>query len=228
VLPTRSDAVMELGKRLVAELKVGDDLLGSWMAHHVARQMQLAQVAPSSEKGALEENCARQILELWRYRDSLPRQPKPLQDLQPILQTLVSLDVDQPGFRYAREALRAAALESTEGETKQWLDLAFGVDYTARLLIGFALRVAALGAAPNVAPWVKLAEDAGASEDVLPAVVRFLLNSDAKLRGEESETAALRDKLRRLEEFTRLATMLADDLRKQIESQVSESGPDER
>lgn len=223
VLLVRSDAVIELGRKLVAELGLGEDLLGSWMAHHIARLMDAAETASSSEKAVLEGMCAREILELWRYRDSLPRQPQPLRDMKPILQTLASLDVAQPGYRYAQESLREAALAGTEGQTRQWLDVAFGVDFTARMLIAYSLRSAASHAASEAAPWVALAEKAGASEDELPVVIRFILNSDPKPDDIEEEKASLKDKLERLAAFTRLATLMADDLREQIDSRATKS-----
>ena len=36
----RSEAVIELGKKLVAQLDADDDLLASWMAHDIAARME--------------------------------------------------------------------------------------------------------------------------------------------------------------------------------------------
>ena len=38
----RSKAVIDLGKKLVAELKLGDDMMAQWMAHFIAERMDAA------------------------------------------------------------------------------------------------------------------------------------------------------------------------------------------
>ena len=68
----RSEAVIALGKRLVAQLGAKGDVLTSWMAHHVADLMARAEAAPPAEKAVAQEACARAVLDLWRHRNVLP------------------------------------------------------------------------------------------------------------------------------------------------------------
>jgi hypothetical protein len=69
----------------------------------------------------------------------LPDQIRPLRDLEPVLRTLASLDVDQTQYRYYPEVLREAGMADADEDAQKWLKLAKGLDYSAGLLIQFAL-----------------------------------------------------------------------------------------
>lgn len=211
---TRSKAVLELGRRLVAQLEADDDLMASWMAHDIAQRIEAAERAPAEDNAAAQDACAKAILELWRYRSALPSHLRPLGELEPALRTLASLDVDQTDYRYYPQALRAAATADADEATKQWLELALGLDYSARLLIQFALRSAAHRAASNADPWVELAREAGADEGIERTIVKIILVADeVGDAGENEQDAALRDRISRLESLASLANTLARDLR---------------
>jgi hypothetical protein len=144
----------------------------------------------------------------------MPAHLQPLGELEPIQRTLASLDVDRTDYRYHPATLRKAATADADEDAKKWLDLAIGIDYTARLLIQFALRSAAERAASQAEPWVELALDAGADEGPESIVVRFVRGDDEEgERDEDEPDAALLDKLSRLETFAKLASSLAHDLR---------------
>ena len=216
---TRSKSVLELGKRLVSQLDANDDLLASWMAHDIAQRMESAEKAPPEAKVEARDACAKAILELWRYRNAMPKHLRPLGELEPVFRALASLDVDRTDYRYHPQALREAATADTDETTKQWLELAIGIDYTARLLIQFALRSAAYRAASQAESWVELALQAGVDEGPEGVIVNFILgDDDADEESEDEQIAALRDKLSRLEQFVELAASLAKDLRAQLSS----------
>lgn len=216
---TRSEAVIALGKRLAAELDDDDDLLASWLAHYIAEQIEAAENAPPHEKSQRQQACAETILQLWHHRNVLPQHLRPLGEIEPVLRTLASLDVEQPDYRYHRDALRAAAVAEADETTKHWLDLAIGIDYTARLLIQFALRAAAEHAASNAQSWVELATQAAAEEGADRALVRFILDSDGGREPvEDYEKARLKDRLSRLDAFVELASARAAELRAQLDS----------
>lgn len=220
---TRSEAVLELGKKLVTHLGAGDDLLASWMAHYVAQRIEAAEKALPEDRGMAQEACARAILELWRYRSSLPVHLRPLEELEPIQRTLASLDVDRTDYRYYPEALRQAATADADEPAKQWLDLALGIDLTARLLIRFALRSAADRAASQAEPWVELALNAGADEGPESVVIRFVRVGDEEHESKEDERDdALTDRLSQLESFAELANLLARDLRGELSPETAE------
>jgi len=216
---TRSEAVLELGRRLVAQLDASDDLLASWMAHYVAQLIEEAEKAPPGAWGAAKEACAKAILELWQYRSALPSHLRPLGELEPVSRTLATLDFDQTDYRYYPQALREAATANADEDTKQWLDLAIGLDYTARVLIQFALRAAADRAASEAEPWIEVARQTGAVEGTEEVVVNFVLERDDTTEpNEDKQTAALRDKLSRLESFASLAAGLVEDIQAQLGS----------
>lgn len=137
---TRSRAVVALGKRLVAQLDVEDDVLASWMAHHVADLIARAEAASPAEKSAAEEACSKVILDLWRHRSALPKHLRPLDEVQPILRTLASLDLDPDRSRYFSRPMWEAATAEAEDDAKCVLGLVAGVDYAARVLIQMLLQ----------------------------------------------------------------------------------------
>lgn len=212
---TRSEAVIKLGKRLVQQLDAGDDLLASWMAHDIAQRIEVAQTAPPDEKEKAHNTCAKAIYELWEHRSAVPKHLRPLGELEPVIRTIASLNMDQTGHRYYPEALREAATAEADDTTKQWLELAIGLDYSARVLIQFALRSAARSNASNAEAWVKLAQEAGADEGNEAPIVRFIRGKD--LYGETADdTAEWEERLSRLEGFAEFSSGLARELRAQL------------
>jgi len=130
--------VLELGKRLVSQLDVSDDLLASWMAHYIApanqKKQRMLLTKPRLPPLIL---APRQSWRFWEHRSSLPDQIARW-DLEPVLRTLASLDVDQTQYRYYPEVLREAGMADADEGAQKWLELAKGLDYSARLLIQFA------------------------------------------------------------------------------------------
>ena len=217
MLLTRSEAVLELGKKLVAQLDASDDLLVSWMAHYIAQRIEAAERAPAEGKAAAQDACAKAILELWQHRSSLPDHLRPLGELESIQRTLALLDLDHTDHRYYPTVLREAATANADENAKQLLELAIGLDYSARLLIQLALRSAAHRAASQAEAWVELARTAGAEEGAERAIVKFVRGGDEETEaGESGQDTALLDKLSRLESFAQLAMAVASDLRAEL------------
>lgn len=220
---TRSRAVLELGSRLVSQLDAADDLLASWMAHYIAQLIEVAERAPAETKATAQEACAKSILELWRYRTTFPDRLRPFAELEPVLRTLASLNVERTDYRYYPKALHEAETANTDEDTKHWLEFATGVDFTARLLIQTALRSASQRAASTAEPWVELAAQAGAEDGVERFIVEFALQGDGEGRADEkARDAALRNRLSKLEAFVKLATALSEDLRAQLSAETVE------
>lgn len=55
----RSRALLELGQRLVAQLRAGDDLLASWMAHYIAEHIEAAENASGEDREPAQGACAK-------------------------------------------------------------------------------------------------------------------------------------------------------------------------
>lgn len=213
----RSEAVVELGKRLVAQLKIDNhDILSSWMVHHIAELIENVEKSPTDPKAA--EACSRAILNFWNHRAVLPENLRPLSSLEPILRTLSALDVDEEKYHFYRPALREASRANVDDASREWLDLAMGLDYSARLLIGYALRSAAEKAVSDSEPWVKLALEAGANQGLESHLVRFTLENEELEDENKGNHSALEKKLIKLEEFVSLTNSLIEDLRAELEA----------
>lgn len=92
--------LVALGRALVTELgyTTSNDILGRWMAHHIAEVMHEAeQHAPGTpERHDAEERCRRLILDLWEKRHSRPSGwpgPKAVEIVQ-LLEDLPSSEAD--------------------------------------------------------------------------------------------------------------------------------------
>jgi hypothetical protein len=81
----QSREILKLGNKLVAELNAAgiDDVLSTWMAHHLAESINRAEKAPAESKAELESECVDLILKLWANRATLPRRARPLCALEP-------------------------------------------------------------------------------------------------------------------------------------------------
>lgn len=208
----RSSAVIDLGKRLVTHLKLGDDELAQWMAHALAERIKDAENAPPEKRVAAQSSCAELVFQLWERRYSLPTQLCPLKSLEPLLRTLNALDTTSgPRFRYMQERPADAKVDEDVGKA---LDLATKLDDAARILVQYFLATAAAQASEETQPWIQSAMDAGADVSLEARVVRFV-DSGLHRSSEAAKIAkeALNDKIQKLEVFVSLAAALAKDLR---------------
>ena len=214
---TRSEAVVALGKRLVAQLGVEDDILASWMAHHVADLLARAEAAPPAEKAAAEDACARTVLDLWRHRNHLPEHLRPLDEVQPILRTLAFLDLDPKDIRYYRSQMKEIILTKVEGDAKRAIEVALGVDYTARVLIRTLLQQAAANVGEKLQPWMEFARSAGVEDASEQKLLAFIQGEEGvETPGYDGARAALEDRATRLEVFASAAATAAADLRQRL------------
>ncbi|WCM24691.1 hypothetical protein NDK50_28250 [Paraburkholderia bryophila] len=215
----RSKAVINLGKRLVTELNLGDDLLAQWMAHVIAERMAAAERASSETRASAQHDCSQAILNLWEHRNSLPSHVRPFRKLEPLLRTLASLDVDSgTRFRYFPLHPSDEELEDVEVPAQQLLTAAVSLDYTARVLIQYLLSAATQEAAENAAPWVDAAIDAEADAALEVRIVKFVSGGENAPVAEELARKALLDKIEKLETFSRLAIDVAAEFRNQLDS----------
>ena len=220
VTSVRSDAILELGKKIVNELGLDQsvDTLGRWMAHSIAELIHDAEASGAKDRPAKLAMCSDAILALWKHRHELPSGKRPYEDLGPIMRTLESLDPDDTTPRYFR-GQRTAADEEQDVEIANWLKLADSLDYSAKLLIGYCLTRAADEAVDKSKEWVALAEKADADVGLEHTVVRFISNAKDQLDSTELNDFArkqIEERLRKLTAFKKMAAALASDLRKQL------------
>ncbi len=216
---TRSDHILDLGKRLVEQLNAGEDLLASWMAHNIAELMDAAANADAGAKAEASDECRRAILELWEHRAKLPDHLRPLEELDPVLRTIASLDQGMSEYRHYPDALLAGAASGASEDARKWLDLAASMDSASRLLIRFALRNAVAHATDEMESWCVLARQAGADGGAEVPAIQFILD----VEGEGHSSIASQDRIRKgrlakLDSFIGLAKLLADELRSETET----------
>lgn len=196
------------------------DTLSRWMAHYVAELIVEAERATGCEKAAVQDRCFTAILELWSHRAEFPRGMRPHQELEPILRVLESLDVATEHPRYYPSA-QPSENDIQSAEVEKWLNLARGIDYSAKLLIRHCLSQAADLATDKSKQWVKLAEAAEANSGVSEIFIRFISTTE-DLDDKGNVNSALRkdleDRLQRLRAFRGLAEGLEDYLQAELVS----------
>ncbi len=213
--------MLELGRKLVKELELDQsvDTLGRWMAHYIAELIQNAEKASAEDKAAKMQACCDAILNLWKHHHMLPDGKRPFEELEPILRTLESLDPEDDTPRYFR-SVRAVVDEADENdETRFWLKLIDGLDYSARILIRYCLGQAAQCAVNNSSEWVSLAEAAGADKSAEFPLVHMVVEDDGLLKGsglKEKEKKHLEGRIERLESFGEMAMAVAKVLREKL------------
>ena len=213
----RSEAVVALGKKLVAELGLGDsvDTLGRWMAHHVAELMEEAKAATGDDKLAKQALLREAILALWAHRFELPNGKRPFGEFEPILRALSSLDPESQSPRYFSRS-RSPDNESDESKkTRDWIELAGRFDDISKILIDYCLTQAADEALDKSKEWVKLAREAGMEDSFDLITIRFFATeNDVKQKSDPNtlQQRILADRKEKLELFLSVASALANDI----------------
>lgn len=216
-----SEAVVALGKKLVAELELADsvDTLGRWMAHYVADLMHGVESETGADRLARQAELRDAVLALWEHRFELPNGTRPFRDFEPILRALESLDPESTAFRYLPFSQTPDDESGESDETRQWLELARSLDRVSRMLICHCLASAANSALNKSMEWVSLAERSGIDDNPESRIVRFLVEQ-SDLSGEPNpndyQRSVLQERYEKLEMFRSLATGLADDIKRQL------------
>lgn len=211
-----------MGRKLTKELDLDNsvDTLGRWMAHYIAELIQNTEMASAEERPAKMRACCDAILNLWKHRHTLPEGKRPFEELEPLLRTLESLDPEDDTPRYFR-SVRAVADDADENdETKSWLKLIDGLDYSVKILIRYCLTQAAQNALNKSVEWVGLAEAAGADESIEFSLIRVIAEEDSMLKASdqgEEERKRIEDRINRLEGFAKMAMKVVSVLRKEVQ-----------
>lgn len=219
----RSKAVIELGKRIVAGLKLGDDVTAQWMAHLVAEKISAAEDAPETVRDAAVAECVNVILKLWAHRYTLPPYMRPLRELDPLLRTLNSLGVNEADeLRFFMRPPSSEELEGATEDEKKLFEFAIGIDHAARELIRHALSVAAERSIDVVKPWLDEAVKGSLEATVELRISRFVAEGLLETQ-EKAKQQAMLDRIDRLENFAKIALFLAGDMRKTLPQDIEES-----
>jgi len=186
------------------------------MAHYVAESIQAAETAAGEDRQARLAACASSILDLWTHRGKFPNGMRPFEELDPILRTLESLDLNADMLRYYRSPMEMIDEDAVGAEVRQWLNIAKGLDSSAKVLIRYCLAGAAEAALDKSKEWVALAEAAGADEGVEFPTVRFV-GSEADLLNAENpddeRRRVIEDRITRLMGFQEMSSQMLARLR---------------
>ena len=83
-----------------------------------------------------------------------------------LIRIIESLDPDDDSPRYFRSTRPPNDEGEEKSEAETWLDMVSGLDYSAKILIGYCLAEAARVAVDKSKEWVKLAGAVGVSHGV--------------------------------------------------------------
>jgi hypothetical protein len=167
--------IINLGKLFVQELKLepGVDTFSRWMAHYIAEKITIAEQSEGSIKIEAEKDCFDTILKLWQHRQSIPSGKRPLQNFEPIFETLSKLnpEKEQPYFYLPdnnRDEKEPSAADLDEkAEVEKWIKIIETVDKTARIWIEYALgRAASKAKDEKTKVWIDAASKLPDSADV--------------------------------------------------------------
>jgi hypothetical protein len=229
--------LLRLGEQIVSELEKRQsvDMLGAWMAHYVAELIHAAGTAEGEDQPVKLKQCADAILAIWEHRHRLPDRMRPFEDFEAIFSSLQNLDPYDSRPRYFRHARLAAIEVEPEPGTATWLKFADSVDYSARILIRYALAEAAKSAGDRSVNWVALAEAAGVDHGFEFPVIRIIIGDGDQPEACDPEDEARKEiegRIKRLEAFEKMIAIVATDLRARLRrveasSEPGKSGPAE-
>jgi hypothetical protein len=212
-----------LGRKLVDELGLEPsvDTLGRWMSHRLAELITKCETEDGEAKESAKRECFNAILTLWRHRSELPNGKRPFEDVEPIVRAVASLDPEDETPRYFREMRPRKGSNAEESKVEFWLELADGLDYSAKLLIGHCLTQAASSTTEKSKEWVKYAMDAGLDDGPSEIVIK-LVSLEDESSTEPSLNQILHEQLEsriaRLKAFVNKAVTLVEALELQLNS----------
>jgi hypothetical protein len=188
------------------------------MVHYLAGLIEEAENKSARGRAAKLEKCFDTILALWRHRHELPDGKRPFEQLEPVLRALESLDPSSSDHHYFPFE-RPSPSEGKESKaTREWLALADGLDFSARVLIRHCLANAAESAIDKSRTWVALAEEIGGQDIELPLLKIIIVEHDLSETDDpvDGQRKLLQDRLGRLRTFLKLATAVAANYERQL------------
>lgn len=220
----RSKAIIDVGRRIVGALQLGDDLTAQWMAHLVAERIAAAEHASSDTRDAAVAACVEAIQKLWANRYTLPAYMRPLRELDPLLHTLKHLGVDEAGkLRFLSRMPHEDELEGASEEERKLFEFAIGIDHSARELIRYFLSAAAERSTEAARPWIEEAIKGDLDVKVELVVSKFVADGLLSRLKEEAQQRAMLARIEKLESFSSAALSLAGEMRKALPPGVDTS-----
>lgn len=162
----------------------------------------------------------RRDFDLWTHLSELPNGMRPFQDLEPVMRAIESLDPENNTHRYYRTAYPSKSEAAEPIEQEKWLSIAEGLDYSAKVLIGYCLSEAADAALDKTKEWAKVA--AAINSNSSPEIVIRFLSKAAEINKspdpDEEVRSILGDRIKRLRVFLETAEALANILEERLQT----------
>ncbi len=178
------ERTLELGKEIAQDLS-DSDVLGRWMAHHISDLIVRAENATDQQTLELRRETADTIIRLWAHRSAAPLHSRPTEALQPVMETLVRLEQDEPWRFYG---MFPAGSEPSDDTTRTTLlRFALELEETVRDVVRHVIVVAAEQAAHGEAKWLRLTEHL--AEDDQRHLLRLIRHMGSRLRTDDTDTA---------------------------------------
>lgn len=145
----RDDAILKLGRKLVAELGAerSTDTLARWMAHDIAELIHRVEHASDVERQTARGACRNAILALWQHRAGAPGRLSQMGTLVGWTRLLRSRNAHSMDHLMGQ---RRRSVEEEMSESEVCLALASHLQTVAEPLTRAALHIAAQAADPEV------------------------------------------------------------------------------
>jgi hypothetical protein len=228
--------VISLGKMLIEEINLDleNDTLSLWMAHYIAEQITTVENTTGGERVEAEKRCFDTILKLWQHRAFYPRGQRPFDDFEPIFRALARLDPESPAsYFFAEPNFRSENAESSNKDNgiQEWLDIAKGIDKTARIFIEYAFQQATLNATDEKTfNWIKNTLNLLRNDDI--SIIVHLIGTDQEEENDESaeqEQRAKQEKIKsrieQLDVFADFSKMLRVEFETKLENMLENNSP---
>lgn len=207
-------SVINLGKRLIDNFRDNEvDEITAWMCNYIAEKILLAEQTDNEDT---KQECFDIILSLWERHSSFPDGKRPFENLEPILETLVSLNPNNQNNRYLSNPFAQLSSDKDDKDLNNWLKMSKVLDKTARILVYFCIDQAIKETIDeDTKSWLN--EIAQPLEDPV-ANIRFLYPDEDESKANQDKIESLRGKLATMEEFR----SLSESVMRAIEDEISD------
>jgi len=161
-MTSEASAVLQLGRHLADALD-HHDIVGRWLAHHLADLITRCETTPEDEE--LAATTREVILTLWKHKNRGSFRTDPYGYVRPVLEALARLEPDPAPWAYYRTFPDGNQPPTNELMTYPLLQAACEMDRDVGQLIRLAVAVASREAISKEEPWVIAASALADSEE---------------------------------------------------------------
>ncbi len=209
-----SPEVIKLGNKLVKEFSKGDRINATlrWMAHYLAEIMDKAgKLTDPVAKKKAENECVALILKLWKHREFLPGEVRPLSKLEGAVAALSALNEEDADFPVWN---RYRNIEDSSPWGKFLQDLRWNADHIIRIIIFMVVNLDILSKEKE---WLEFPDMLSQKEKEMIEGLDRLIKSygevTIKIRNDPNEQAPVPHKKRLEASFDKIESLLQEQLK---------------